>query len=313
VFLAGGQRRVVIIKKLSHILLIFICRLRITWRWKKGSHKSGNPMKRRTVGLLAFLSSLVLIIVFMIDYNTPSPTQADIAIYAGRGTWDDSVQAIRNMLEWMNCTVETLDAQHINNIGLSAFRVLCVPGGNMYDYAQDITLRGKENIRDFVHNGGGYIGICGGAYFASEEVYWRGSQLSMTPLSLFPGRAAGPIDEIMAYPNYTMTRVNVLNQAHPIITSERDAESMLYYWGPALTPNANANITILGNYDISNQAAMLALEYGHGKVFLIGTHPEIEEDSDRDEVSFGDEFDDHGSEWNFMQKVILWCTEEENP
>ena len=270
-------------------------------------------MKRLMIGLLAFLSSLVLIVVLIINYNTPSPTQVDIAIYAGRGTWDESVQAIRKMFEWMNHTVETVSAQQINNNGLAGFRVLCIPGGNMYDYAQDISSRGKENIRNFVHSGGSYIGICGGAYFASEEVYWRGSQLPMTPLGLFHGTAAGPINEIMAYPNYTMTRVNVMNQAHPVIKSERDFESMLYYWGPALISETDANIIILGNYDIGNQTAMLALEYGHGKVFLIGTHPEIEEDSDRDEVSFGNEFDDHGSEWNLMQKVILWCTKEENP
>lgn len=31
---------------------------------------------------------------------------------------------------------------------------------------------------------------------------------------------------------------------------------------------------------------MLALDYGLGRVFLIGTHPEIEEDSERDGVAF---------------------------
>lgn len=267
-------------------------------------------MKRLMIGSLAFLLSLVVIVVLVMNYNTPSFKQTDIAIYAGRGTWDESVRAIRNMFQWMNYTVETVSARQINDIGLGAFRVLCIPGGNMYDYAQDISSKGKENIRDFVHNGGGYIGICGGAYFASEEVYWRGSQLPIAPLGLFPGTATGPINEIMPYPNYTMTKVNVMNQAHPIITSERDSESMLYYWGPALISNANANIIILGNYDISNQTAMLALEYGHGKVFLIGTHPEIEEDGDRDEVSFGNEFDDQGSEWDLMQGVVQWCTKE---
>jgi len=31
-------------------------------------------------------------------------------------------------------------------------------------------LIGGLNIKDFIRNGGGYIGICGGAYFASEKV-----------------------------------------------------------------------------------------------------------------------------------------------
>ena len=48
----------------------------------------------------------------------------------------------------------------------------------------------------------------------------------------------------------------------------------------------------------------------HARVFLIGTHPEIEEDSNRDEVTFGGELNDEGSEWYIMQKVVFWLLEE---
>jgi hypothetical protein len=64
------------------------------------------------------------------------------------------------------------------------------------------------------------------------------------------------------------------------------------------------------HYDDGNQTAMLAFEYSLGRVFLIGTHPEIEEDSNRDEVTFGDELNDEGSEWYIMQKVVFWLLEE---
>lgn len=97
---------------------------------------------------------------------------------------------------------------------------------------------------------------------------------------------------------------------HPITQSEEDSETMLYYWGPALMPNADANATILGDYDIGNQTAMVAFEYSQGRVFLVGGHPEIEEDSSRDGVTFGDEFNDEGSEWDMMQKAVSWLIEE---
>jgi len=278
----------------------------------KTGMKMGSPMKWRIIGLIVLLLSLIVIVLLVRNFDTPSPRQVDIAIYAGQGTWDESVQAAKKMFEWMNYTVENLSAQQINN-GLENFRILCIPGGNMYDYAQDISSEGKENIRSFVHDGGGYIGICGGAYFASEKVYWQGSKLPMTPLRLFSGTATGSISEIMDYPKYTMCKVNLMNAEHPITKSGRNFEWVLYYWGPALIPNANANVTVLGNYDKGNQTAMLTFEYGYGKVFLIGTHPEIDEDSDRDEVSFGDEFDDKGSEWDLMQRVVLWCLKKSNP
>ncbi len=92
------------------------------------------------------------------------------------------------MFQWIGYTVSRLDADYINSESLDTFSILCVPGGDMYRYAQDISLLGKDNIRGFVSNGGGYIGICGGAYFAGEKVFWRGNQLSMTSLHYISAR-----------------------------------------------------------------------------------------------------------------------------
>lgn len=264
---------------------------------------------KRTIVLVIFLAAIFVTSLFAWNYMQRS-RRADVALYAGRNTWDDSVHALRNMFLWMNCTVELVSAEFINVNGLEGFRILCVPGGNMYDYAQDISSKGKDNIRAFVRDGGGYVGICGGAYFAAEKVYWQDSQLVMMPLGLFAGVATGPINEIVPYPNYTMCKVNIVNHMHPITRSEGNSQIMLYYWGPALTPNADANVTILGDYNEGNQTAILAFEYFQGRVFLIGTHPEIEEDSYRDEVTFGDEFNDEGSDWDIMQEAVLWLLGE---
>ena len=263
-------------------------------------------MYKRIAISVAFLLFVSIISVLIWSYTRPA-SKADVAIYAGRGTWDLSVEALERMFLWMNYSVELVGADYVNDIGLAGFRILCIPGGDMYEYAQDISPRGKENIRDFVYDGGGYIGVCGGAYFASEKVLWQGSQLPMTPLGLFAGTATGPINEIIPYPNYTMCEVKIIDQGHLVTQFEPRSEWMLYYWGPALIPNRDANVTILGNYGKGNQTAMLAFDYYQGRVFLVGTHPEIEEDSDRDGVSFGDELDDQGSEWDLMQKAVLWC------
>ncbi len=36
-------------------------------------------------------------------------------------------------------------------------------------------------------------------------------------------------------------------------------------------------------------------------------HPEIEENSDRDGVKFGNELDDKGLDWDLMKKATFWC------
>ena len=52
---------------------------------------------------------------------------------------------------------------------------------------------------------------------------------------------------------------------------------------------------------------MVAFEYGWGRVFLIGPHPEWEEDSDRDGFEPWPEHDDRGSDWPLMRNVTYWC------
>jgi len=230
-----------------------------------------------------------------------------IALYSDRGCWEESVQSAEKMFQWMGCMVRLVNADYINNQGLDNFSILCVPGGDMYQYAQDISAGGKENIKNFLRHGGGYIGICGGAYFASEQVIWRGNRLSMTPLGIFPGTAEGPITEIAPYPDHAMCKVNMVARMHPITQSETDSAWMLYYWGPMLVSDRKANVVVLGRYDTTDQPVMLGFEYGLGRVFLIGTHPEIEEDSERDGVTFGDELDDQGSDWQLMQNAVDWC------
>jgi glutamine amidotransferase-like uncharacterized protein len=263
-------------------------------------------MKKIIVGaLILFLFVTSLFLLMRIDIHLS--TGADVAIYSDRGAWNDSVVALEHIVRWMNCTFELVDAQYINDNGLTAFHALCVPGGDMFAYGQDLSVNGKDNIRTFVYNGGGYIGICGGAYFAAEKVFWRGNELPMTALALFPGTAEGPIDAIMPYPNYTMCTVNIINHTHSITQLDPDNETMLYYGGPALVPNDTANVTVLGNYAKGDMPAMVTSEYHQGRVFLVGTHPEIEEGSNRDGTSFGDELQDQGSEWPIMQRAFLWC------
>ena len=262
-------------------------------------------LMRWSLRWLSLLGSLLLTV------HCQSPQEpaksADVALYSDKGADEDCIQATTNMFKWMGYTVALMNAGRINNEGLDNFRILCVPGGNMYQYAQDISPGGKAKIRSFIRNGGGYIGICGGAYFASEKVIWQGRQLSMTPLRIFPGTARGPINEVVPFPDYGMCKVDIVDPTHPITRSEPDSAWILYYWGPMLIPNKDANVAILGKYDRGNQPAMIAFEYGLGRVFIIGTHPEFEEDSDRDGVVFADELDDRGSDWELMKKAVLWC------
>jgi len=269
-----------------------------------GERKLSLPL----IMLLSFISLVLL--TSQCQHHDSVDREAHIALYSDRGVWPESVQAAERMFQWMGYSTDRIDADDVKDGVLDNFALLCVPGGNMYQYAQDLSSIGIENMRSFVREGGAYLGLCGGAYFAAQKVVWQGNQLPMLSLELFPGTSQGPFDEIVPYPDSTMCLVNIVDATHPITQAEPDSVWILYFWGPALLPEEDAEVTILGRYESIDQPAMLALQYGAGRVFLIGTHPEIEEDSDRDGVSVADELDDRGSDWDLMKKATLWCLQE---
>lgn len=252
-------------------------------------------------------SGLFIVFPLLLFVHCQRVQAPDIALYSGRGCWQESALAFKKMSEWMGHTVKFIDADYINKEGLEDFKILSIPGINLTQYAQSISLEGRENIKKFIQDGGGYIGICGGAILAGEKAIWQGEQLSIDLLGLYKGTSRAPINEIVPLPAYGMSRVNIVDSTHSITQSEPDSIWIFYYGSPALLPDHDTNVAILGRYDVENLPMMLAFEYGHGRVFLTGAHPELEVNSYRDGTAPYDELDDKGSDWELMRRAVLWC------
>ncbi len=176
----------------------------------------------------------------------------------------------------------------------------------MYQYSQSINGAGKQNIRSFVENGGGYLGVCGGAYFALDTVMWRGQALPMEPLRLVRGTAVGPLDDLAPYPDYCIARVSFTEAGRSFFKGFNNSIWTLYYWGPALNVDEDPVVSILGIYDGNGLPAIITSERGSGRVALTGTHPEIEENDTRDGSTWGQMLDDRGSDWPILESLIGW-------
>jgi biotin--protein ligase len=217
-----------------------------------------------------------------------------IAVYNDEGVSFDSFQAVFDAAEWMGYHAVEINSESIENDYLNQYSVMVFPGGNMYKYAQDISEEGKQRMRDFVTHGGGYLGICGGGYFAAETVVWRNETLTMTPLALFAGKAEGPLDEVQPYPRCGMS--NVIFGKEYTISQESKSMDIYYCWGPTFIPNEEGRVDVIGRYEATATPSAIAFVYGGGRVILVGMHPELSEPE--------------GENWQFLRRAILWCLKE---
>lgn len=70
------------------------------------------------------------------------------------------------------CSVEVIEAMDVGNSQWRDVDVIVVPGGRASGVARELGVRGTQSIRDFVCDGGGYVGICGGAYLGTNGYDW---------------------------------------------------------------------------------------------------------------------------------------------
>merc|ERR1719193_1090665 len=91
--------------------------------------------------------------------------------------------------------VKEIMAENIIDGDLEPPALLVMPGGYDLGYVEKLDGHGIMGIREFVENGGTYVGFCAGAYFASAWCQFKlGTSIEVNErraLSLHKGRALG--------------------------------------------------------------------------------------------------------------------------
>lgn len=125
-------------------------------------------------------------------------------VYNGPGAGSRSVHstmdALRRSLQPERVQVRTIDAQSLVSGGWEEDCVcLVMPGGADVPYCRELGIEGVERIRSWVEEDGGfYLGLCAGAYFASGKVVFeRGDPLLEVVgerfLKFYSGTACGAV------------------------------------------------------------------------------------------------------------------------
>jgi glutamine amidotransferase-like uncharacterized protein len=229
-----------------------------------------------------------------------------VAVYADSGAWFDGITAFEHFLDWKGIAHERVTRDEVNRTDLrTRFAAIYFPGGYSGDYSSAITAVGARHIKDLVNDGGGYIGICAGAYYAAKTIAWEGSTFA-GELDLFDGTATGSLTSIKPWPGYGMTTIS-LNPNNPIARGQRSSMTTMYFGGPSFRVNAGASMDTIATWDQANNLpAIITTRYGAGRVLLIGPHPEIEENDARDGSLFGSELRDPESEWGLLWSAMDW-------
>ena len=161
-----------------------------------------------------------------------TPPKLVAALYHGPGTGGNGPP---NLLKRFNAGVETslteVSPQEIGAGVLTNFDAVIFAGGSGSRQAAALGAAGQAQVREFVAKGGGYIGICGGAYLALCGKEGRLRLINAIPLSSQWRRGRATLKWEL-----TMAGTGVFG-------SVKAPGEVLYHNGPVVGPAKEASLT----------------------------------------------------------------------
>ena len=199
-----------------------------------------------------------------------------VALYDDSGSMGKGVPSVSAQLgRAKDIEVTKLDGAGIR-AGLDGYDVVIFTGGSGSRQAGTIGLLGREQVRRFVEAGGGYVGICAGAYLACDGFSWGIKVLdAKTPSSKWQrGRAELKIEtteagrKAMGIP----AEANVIYHNGPLLVPANnpripDYEALTFFRTEVAGFGSPPGIMV-------NTPAIARGTYGKGRVIVSSPHPE---------------------------------------
>ena len=275
------------------------------------------------------------------DDTSPDCPQCwvDFAIYdpppqfEDDGVWEEEVATLETMCDVFGWTYHKIDYKQINeglleNGGNRRYRALIAPGGWAYYRMVSVDKKGDENIRQFIRDGGNFIGFCAGAYWAVHVVdcaIKESGELGMYTkpkdyekytydLNLFDGVGKGPFGwmpwkggananlDLVAIntDNPTMKTIGLPAQTRffygggPFFTGFKETPENYEVWARAVMPPGTPDYASTGN----NEPTVIRFSYGQGSVILFAYHPEVLIKNMSDRVQLYRFYNEDTTHWN---------------
>jgi putative intracellular protease/amidase len=171
-----------------------------------------------------------------------------------------------------------VSAQQIRDGALKGFDIVIQGGGGSRAQAAALQTSGRDAIRTFVQSGGGYLGVCAGAYLAASDKDYQLGILNARVLDR-EHWARGRGDVVL----------DVTPEGQHELKYPQDKATVMYHQGPLLAPDDKGNLpayTKVATFEtevalkgaphgvMQGTTAMASSSYGKGRVFVISPHPE---------------------------------------
>ena len=107
-------------------------------------------------------------------FREPDDRRLHIAIYEDGGVFGSGPSELWKRLQLLSeeFEVRTLGGAEVREGKLEDFDAVLFPGGSGSRQGASLGAEGRERVREFIEDGGGFLGICGGCYLACENFSW---------------------------------------------------------------------------------------------------------------------------------------------
>jgi putative intracellular protease/amidase len=233
------------------------------------------------LSLCTLLAAVTLLRQATADDDAAQPAQTKsirVAVFHDSGV-SEKISVLLSLLKtFPELSVTEVKAEDIRGGKLTNFDVVLFPGGSGSKEGAALEEAGRKEVKAFVERGGGFLGICAGAYLASADYDWSLHILDAKVIDRAHwARGTGDVE------------VSLTDSGRKLLAAKSERETILYWQGPLLAPANKPDIPdyeTLGTFatEIAKNGAPKGVmpgttaiargSFGSGRVFCFSPHPE---------------------------------------
>jgi len=238
-------------------------------------------MHTRLMAVLASVCAIAAVSCVHVTKAQPlSKTPLRIAVYEDTGASAKSTPKLIKAVEASpSFRVERIKAKAIEDGGLGAYDVVVFPGGSGSAQGKALGDKGREQVRAFVRRGGGCVGVCAGAYLATNDYSWSFGILN-----------AKVVDKQHWARGFGDVAITLSPVGRARLGRSEEHLTIYYYQGPLLAPGSDKQLPTYDAWAIFageiakkgapkgvmiGTTAIAAARFGKGRVVCFSPHPEL--------------------------------------